>query len=579
MLLKQFSGWLENNRNTIFIVCIVVIIVFFALITVINIFIKKYRFNKSVKEFEKKYEYYRALLVGQDSSNLKRIYSISNYNLLYTEIYNGLLKKYEYLLQTYDEQAQNSLKMLKDCLDKSKSKANKENIKRNREILIDYYKQVEDFSKELKDLLKNEEDAQTKALNQKEELRIIKNSYFEHESELKLVDDSFELLFSNIDEAFKRFSEQIDCANYEEVDKILSRVDMAIKELKPVIDELPILCARVSNVIPNKIASLKLKYQEMIDDGYPLNHLHVNSCIEEFELTLNDVVERLKAFNLVNCDQDLENILEKINVLIDKFEEEKVAKEEFESSVNDVYKSVKSLEDKTVKVCNIIPEVRKDYLIMDKYVNEIDVIKFNVSRLGTIKRTLDNYIHSSIKQPYSVLRNKCNELNEETKIANKKLSELSNYLLSLENDFNSANDVIYNGYFELKDSFKIVHEIFIPEYEKKQEQSFARAFKLIDDINATLKVRPVDIARINQMVLDFVNYKDELIKMIDKDNSFVTLTESLVVYANKERHHLSDIKTLLSQVETSFFDGEFERSYLDAGNATKKLKSASNIKE
>ena len=79
--------------------------------------------------------------------------------------------------------------------------------------------------------------------------------------------------------------------------------------------------------------------------------------------------------------------------------------------------------------------------------------------------------------------------------------------------------------------------------------------------------------------MNFIKYKDELVKGIEQNANFILLTESLVVYANRERYHLSDIKSLLTQVETSFFDLDFERAYLDAGNTTKKLKHASNIEK
>ena len=79
--------------------------------------------------------------------------------------------------------------------------------------------------------------------------------------------------------------------------------------------------------------------------------------------------------------------------------------------------------------------------------------------------------------------------------------------------------------------------------------------------------------------MNFIKYKDELVKSNEENANFALLTESLVVYANRERYHLSDIKVLLNQVETSFFDLEFEKAYLDAGNTTKKLKHASNIEK
>ena len=469
--------------------------------------------------------------------------------------------------------------MLKSSLDKKNGKSNRENIKRNKDVLLDYFNQVEDFSKRLKEALKSEEEAQEKSVKEKETLRDIKNTYFEHQAELKLVENSFNLLFENIDEAFRRYDEAIDCANYEEVNTILERIDGAIRELKPVMDQLPMLCAKVTDVVPAKISLLKDKYQEMIANGFPLNHLHVNMAIEDLEKRVENVKKHLKSLSVNGCDDEMDNIILEVSKLIGKFEDEVVAKENFENNVDQVYKEVKNLEDKFIKICNIIPEVKKEYIIDDKYLNDIDVIKYNITRIDTIKRTLDNYIHSNTKQPYSLLDSKCKELKEQTQVAVVKLNEFSSYLLSLENDFNSANDIIKDGYFTLKEAQRKLHELYLDSYEEQEKPKFEELYNLIDEIDAALRVHPVDTRTINNFVISFEKGKEDLLKELETNLNFATITESLVVYANKDRHHSTEISSLFAQIETSFFDSEFDRAYMDAGNATKKIKNTSNISE
>ena len=568
--------FLENGgaKWYVLIIVLVIIIFIFAMITIFRRVIKKHKFNKLVRDIENKYEYVHALLIGQDSSYLKRIYAISSCNLLYAEVYNNFLKQYEELLQTQDEQAQTALKMLKDSLDKTKGKSKKENIKRNKEILEEYVKQVENFSNELKSTLQKEEDAQVKSLQQKETLRNLKNSYFENRQALRLVENSFDILFQNIDEAFKRYDEAIDCANYDEVDKILLRIGSALQELEPVLEKLPLLCAKVENVVPSKIANLQAKYDEMISQQFPLNHLHVSATISEFDGIIENITLRLRAFDLTNCNEELDNIILNVDNVLALFDKEVEAKNEYENDVDDIYHEVKNLENKFIKICNIIPEVKKDYILQDKYINDIDVIKFNISRLGVIKRTLDNYIHSNIKQPYTLLNSKCNELKEESRIVGIKLNDFSAYLLSLESDYNASGDIIYQSYFELKESKKVVHETYVEKFKEQINPKLDKAFAMLDEIDNNLKKHPIDMQLINDLVLKFVKYKEELTKEIEENSNFALITENLVVYANKDRHHLSDMRVLLTQIEESFFEGEFERSYLDAGNTTKKLKSA-----
>lgn len=571
--------FIEKYHNQLLIIAIVIIVVFFISFSVFKLVIKKHRFNKTVRDLEKRYEYVHALLIGQDEAYLKRIYAISSCNLLYVETYTNFLKEYQFLSQTQNEQAQNALNMLKSSLDKKNGKSNRENIKRNKDVLLDYFNQVEDFSNRLKEALKSEEEAQEKSVKEKETLRDIKNTYFEHQAELKLVENSFNLLFENIDEAFRRYDEAIDCANYEEVNTILGRIDGAIRELKPVMDQLPMLCAKVTDVVPTKISLLKDKYQEMITNGFPLNHLHVNMAIEDLEKRVDNVKKHLKSLSVNGCDDEMDNIILEVSKLIGKFEDEVIAKENFENNVDQVYKEVKNLEDKFIKICNIIPEVKKEYIIDDKYLNDIDVIKYNITRIDTIKRTLDNYIHSNTKQPYSLLDSKCKELKEQTQVAIVKLNEFSSYLLSLENDFNNANDIIKDGYFTLKEAQRKLHELYLDSYEEQEKPKFEELYNLIDEIDAALRVHPVDTRTINNLVISFEKGKEDLLKELETNLNFATITESLVVYANKDRHHSTEISSLFAQIETSFFDSEFDRAYMDAGNATKKIKNTSNISE
>ncbi|MCH5172136.1 MAG: hypothetical protein J1F31_04865 [Erysipelotrichales bacterium] len=563
----------KEHPESIFFIVLGAIAILFVVLTILNIFIKRHRSIKQIRDLEKKYGDVHTLLVGQDSAYLKRIYAISNYNLLYSDIYNKYLKEYEELMQTEDEQARNALNMLKTGADHKKMKSNRENFKRNKEILLKYFKRVENFSSALKNILRKEDEAKEMSLSQKEALRNIKSVYYEHQAELLLVDESFTVLFENIDEAFRRYDEAIDHADYESVNVILKRIDSALKELLPIIKILPLLCAKIDNVLPNKIAVLRDRSEEMCSNGYPLNHLHINNSIENFEARIENVKNHLKALDIVGCDDEIDRIIAEITDIMDKIEQETYAKENYENNVDEVIKQVRILEDKFIKIYNVIPDISAHYIIEEKYLNEVDVIKFNISKIGNVKRTLDNYIHSLTKQPYSLLDSKCSELKELTKLAAIKLNDFSAYLLSLEDDYNSAVDTIKEAYLSLKKSKSIVHEFNLVNYETAQEEKFDKLFKTIDEINLMLKIQPINVKQINEIVISFEDEKDKLIKTIENNNNFATVTESLVVYANRYRHHSSEIANLFTQIETSFFDGEFERAYMDAGNATKKIRN------
>lgn len=562
---------LNAHSPEVLIIAIVVIVLFFAIFAILQVFFGKRRMIRQVQDLKVRYEKAHNLLVSQDSSYLQRIASIASSNLLYGATYQNYEEFYTSILNKEDKDAWASVGVLQDALEKKQTRGLKDLIKKSKEVVGAFEARVKEIDDELKNLFADEEKWREKSLEQKERLRQIKNCYFEQEVELRTVSDSFDTLFQNIDEAFKNFDSKLDEADYDAVGEILQKINDVLCAVQPVLNDLPTLCALMDEVIPEKMSLVREEYNKMNGNGYPTHHLGVITTLERMESELKICRSQLQSLSIKGIREQLNQMVERLDQLLSAFQKEKDAKMKYDLHHDAIYNSACRLDQEFINICNVIPQIQKIYLIEDEHLEEIQRIKNALDGLGTIKRTLDNYSYSNTKQPYSILLEKVQALDSAAVEIKDKMENFKSYLLSLETERNQVRDLIYDSYFRLKKCAKSIRDINVPTYTESLKTRFEDCYSMLDEMDKTLKISPINITHIIDVESHFKEVFSSLMKEIEEKNSMAYQAESMIVYCNRDRHSFNDMKNFLAQVEVSFFDGEFGRAFKDAGNIFSKV--------
>ena len=531
-------------------------------------------FKKQLREVDRKFQFLHALLIGQDAQYVKRLEIISRTNLLYVEIHTKYLKKFKEIRDKHDANAQSALNNLRDLLDVKNYRAFKETLLRVNEIVEGYDKEVNILNNELLKVVKPEEDCRQCSLAYKESLRRIKQDYYSKESELVMMSTSFEEVFRYIDELFENFEGLVESAQYDEANQILPKIDEILHELTKNMQDLPSLCTMVSVVIPEKISSVENAYKDLVALKYPLYHLCVVQTLQEMKEQIDIFTHRIRVFEITGIGDKLEVMSEKLDKFFDLFEEEKVARESFEANNENVYSTVNLIERKFIKLRNTIPEVSKIFIINEAHQNKINDIQNDINKVGALKRSLDTFIHSATKQPYSLLVNKMNELSTASNSIISDIDEYNRYIASLKSDAESAYNVVYTFYDKVKKAEAQVREINVAKCSEKYAPKFEQLYSLLNQINELLVNSPIDVDQINKLLRDLFEISNDLLDdgEVAQDYSMMILAESSIMYANRHRHHLADIDQLIDQAETYFQNGDFENASIITSNALKKIK-------
>ena len=533
-------------------------------------------FKKQIREIDRRVQFLHALLIGQDAQYVKRLEIISRTNLLYVDIHTKFLKRFKDIRNKNDGDAEQAIISLRDYIDEKDYKKYKENLPQVMQVVDEYDDLVNSLNSDLLKVVKPEEDCRQSALTYKEQLRRIKQDYYSKESELVLMAQSFEEIFDFIDQKFEDFETLVESAQYDEANSILPTIDEILHELTTHMSDLPALCTMVSVVIPDKIASVEIAYKELLEQKYPLYHLCATQTIEQFQEELEKITHQIRIFKVAGLASKLEEMSTKLDSFFVSFDEEKAARSSFEENNEKVYSTVNLIERNFIKLRNTIPEVSKFFIINEDHKAKINNIQNNINKVGALKRSLDTYIHSATKQPYSLLVNKMNELSAASNAIISDIEEYNSYISSLKIDAERAYDVVFTSYEKVKTAEYTVQQINVDKVSEKYQPLFDELYRLLNEIYDTLVTSPIDIDKVNACLHDYYEIANAILDRgeVSQDYNVMMLAENTILFANRHRYHLSDIDTQLAQAETYFENGDFENSSKLSGAVLKRIKES-----
>ena len=547
-------------------------VVLIALFILLYIFVfSRSSIKKQVRELERRYSYLDALLLGQDSQYIHRLEIISHTNLLYVEKYGEFSKRFKEIFDNDDKFSESMIKQLNSLIANKQYKNIKLVIADARHTIDAFEEAVNELDKDLYEVIRPEEEARQAVLKIKENYRRVKQIFYSNSNDLELVSSSFTKVFDRLDQSFIDFESHIESAEYDEANALLPTLDHVVNALSDALEELPSLCILIENVIPEKISSLEQEYIEVEKKGVPLFNLSFHKKVDRWNSSLTNVRERTVDLNTVGCKDDLNIIANEIEEVKQLLNSEVVDKDLFEKESGELYTKVIELEKNFLKICSLLPEVEEVYVINETQLNNIEVLKENMNRLGASKRSLDNFIHSGTKQPYSILRKKLSELQNDYDKAKASLDDFTAYLDSLKTNSEEAYTLVFVYYYRCKQIESTLRDMGLPEFAESYQGQLETCYEILNEIDRTLKIQPIDVAFINDKVEELKNLANNFFEEIENRYREQQLAESAIVYANRDRNHQTDVHQQLSVLEKAFYNGEFVKVYHEANGIFQRM--------
>ena len=524
-----------------------------------------------VRELQKKYSYLDALLIGQDSQYIHRLEIISRTNLLYVDKHEKFSRRFKEIYENDDKFAESMLKQLNALISNKQFKNIKTVIIDTKKAMKVFEDKVNTLDNDLYTLIKPEEDSRQSILKLKENYRRVKQNFYANSNDLDLVSSSINQVFDKLDQMFVEFETHIESAEYDDAQALLPTIGKVVSALESALSQLPNLCILVNAVVPEKIEELKREYDDMEAKGLPLYNLSFPMKLGEWNNDLNIIRTRLTKLQIANIMESLDTLQSEIEETRELLNNEEKDKIYFETNNKEIYQNVIDLEKTFLKICSLLPEIYKTYVVTADRSEKVEHLKQVMNNLGSTKQSLDNYIHSSMKQPYSTLKSKLDELSAQYDIAKEGIEEFKQYVEFLKTSSEEAYTLVFVYYYRLKQVESLLREIAIPEFSEPYHVRIEDCYDLLNEIDKAIKVQPIAVDEINDKVSNLKTSANALFDEIENKFREMQLAESAIVYANRDRNHQDDVNQQLSALEKEFYHGEFVKVYHEANAIFKRM--------
>lgn len=536
-------------------VAIIALLVYF-------VFFSHHRVKKQVDELYDAYERRHGVLFGEDAQYIKRLQTIADCNLIYAQTLTNWEKRFSNIREIGDSTAKGAIETVRGYIDEKKWKDLKEYLPEAKKIVNDYCAQVDSLTEGLKNKFKDEEEVRLLLTAKREKCRNARATFLSNKEDLALVSDSFETLFHKVNGLFDEVEAHIQNARYSEAKSVLEeKIDPILTTVINVNKNLPATCLELSQILPDKILSLSNRHETMLSDGYPLSHIITRRDLENLSQRVKNLSMQTSVLELKGVNESIAQIEDYITAINAAFDEETEARKTFEENSERVYEEETAFETDFIELCHSLPNVRKIYLLEEEQEKELEEIQNQINRASTSKRHLDNYVHNSIKQPYSILLEKMENLDENRTYGQKSIDAFRTYIISLKNDTEAAGKLVNDTFSGLKNAETSLRSINVPAYEEKYTERINHAYEAVDALYSVLKSLPIDVRKVNSMAEELKKDTEYLFKEIYEGTEDSKKAENALLYANRYRSASGSTNSALLQAETLFNNGKFAECY------------------
>ena len=494
-------------------------------------------------------------------TNLTRLETLGKHSQTLQNTYDERKKQYDEIYQRKDRAILNSLNSIDELL-KDKDFRQVREIERDVEADIQAYaRTISSFSADLSTLLQEDTDIHSSAVAVKSKLRQIREFYQGHSMELKGLEDSFEIILQDADNAIEKFNELADCTKYDEAKEVLKELDGILTATISIMDQLPLLQASVTTVLPNKLDELMNTYQEMLENQYVVEYLDVERKVSDMRHELDLLRSKLAFLDISGVKDEIDALQTEITDINAAFEQEKQAKENFLHSQSYLDESTYSIESSYSRHINNIRKLQSVYLLDQKYVDQMYALKSDVESIGFLKRDLDSYLDTSNRKPYTIIMKKLSEMKSEVTKTNRTMNDYQSYLNSLKVTIDQVFSGLQECFVNLSVRRQKVRLLGVETYRVSTKPKFDRFFDTICEIAKMLEVFPLNVPEIAAKFRSFQSDCKYFLSDIDQNLEYADGAEQGIVYGNFYRIEFNDCDSMLRSAENDYQSGNFKQSF------------------
>lgn len=413
---------------------------------------------------------------------------------------------------------------------------------------------------EIKEITNSEEKNRSIITKYRAHYRELYQTFTDTKSEYGIFINNVNTQFEVIAKRFEDFEHIMDNNEFTEVSKIVTIIDELLKHMEIVIEEVPSISLLTSSILPKRIKEIANIYNDMVDNGYPLDYLNVEYNIKEAGTKIKDIIERTKALNLEDNLFELKVLLDYFDSLFADFESEKIARKSYEDLNYNLKNKLGKVNEIVDDIFSQLDDVKNVYNLSDENIESLKVVRKELLEVNNNYKVLIDHTGNHTFAYSKLLK----ELEGLSSILNKIEEKLDNSLDvigSMRDDEVRARQQLEDVKMVLKESKLKMRDYKLPVIPDNYYVELKEASLAIKEIVKELDKKPITIEVLNTRV---DTARDLALKLYTNTKELLRiakLSEIAIVYGNRYRSYYEGVSKILNTSEQLFYKGEYQKSF------------------
>lgn len=537
---------------------------------VIVLFIYGSVMRKKIYDAVDQLEAWKISIMERDvAEQLSRIKSL---NLL-----GETLNRFESWKERWDEIITTELYEIEEYLFDAESAADKYRFSQAKKIIHEtesYLKTIEQdidgILLELDELLQSEEKGRAEIVEIEPSLKGMRRTLSQRRYQFGKAESVFDEMIDQLEGQVKRYFELVEAGDYLQAKDLVEVMEKETSQLSEKMEEFPTLYKAHRFEIPQQLEELRSGINEMIKEGYHIEHLEFDKEIHTYEKRLKESLERLEKGEVSIAKSLLEELEDRIKEIYDTLEKEAIAKSFIETQMPSYQNVLEEIGASFKETKLEVEEMKQAYYFEDRDLEKYLSLEKMVTHLRGQLQEMEAEMASDQKG-HSELRETLENGFEQLEELRESLNAFHKRIRNLRKDENSAKerlDLLRNDLNQVRRDLKKSNLPGIPNFIWSLIED---AGQKLTNVLESLDKQPLDITQV-QEALEVG--ERSVNKVVESTNLIVQqayLTEQVIQYANRYRSRDAILAAGLIEAERLFRKYEYELALEHAAKAIERV--------
>ncbi len=446
----------------------------------------------------------------------------------------------------------------------------KNSMRKMEAILVEVEEKIKDILKQLNELMDTEKNNREEVETLGPKLKELRKRLAQNRFQYSRAEVRFEIEMDEIQHVVTSYQQLMEEGNYTQGTEMIQAATTKLEALEVALDEFPGLYQTCKHTLPLQLDELYKGLQEMKQEGYQVEDLHMIKEVNEYQSRLHDMVDELENGEAEAVKPMIPEMEERIKEMYDQLEKEALARNYVETKIPTYERALKLFETDFTGTKTEVERLKQAYFFEDADLEQYMALD---KRFSQLKDQLTKFInkvreneqaHSKLRAELEGAFTQLETIEEEHDTFKTSIQNLRKDELEAREQLKRMNDDIYKTSRVLRSSNLPGVPNFIWSLLEDASNKNERVLLALDQ-------QPLDIMDVQQSLREA---HEAVSRAMEKTNVMLEqayLTEHVIQYANRYRSSNPPLAAKLVESEDLFRKAEYELALEGAAKALEDI--------